>query len=233
MDNLYLTLLDISSSLVDEWRRALAQHVPESIRDRITIVQSTLEDLTPPESQFDCIVSPANSYGRLDGGFDYFLSQALDPDDELAPTRLVQSTLYRRWKGYAPPGSCTLVPLEGSTCENNPHGCRFIAICPTMRIPGVVTWNREIVYNCVWSLLVALTEHNDAAEPTGRVKISKILMTGLGTGTGGVSAERCAQQMALAFRDFEDAASHPEKWSAMAWADAATYADDCRSTHRL
>src|SRR5260370_40163144 len=82
------------------------------------------------------------------GRFDYFLSEVLSPGDVLAPTRLAQATLYQHWKGYAPPGSCILVPLAGSACENNAHGCAFIALCPTMRIPEDVVWNREIVYNC-------------------------------------------------------------------------------------
>ena len=57
-------------------------------------------------------------------------------------------------------------------------------------------------------------------------------MTGLATGVGNVSAERCAQQMALAVENFIDASENPEKWSSMEWDDALTYAHDCRRTHR-
>lgn len=233
MSLLHFTLLDPSSSLAEEWNEAFTKY--ETVSIKLSFIHSRLADLVPPESHFDCIVSPANSYGRLDGGFDYFLSEALAPvDDLLAPTQLAQTTLYRRWKGYAPPGTCTLVPLSGSVCENNSHGCAFIAICPTMRIPENVVWNREIVYNCVWSLLVAIDEHNRCAEASGTGKrINKVLMTGLGTGVGGVSARRCAQQMALAMRDFEDASAHPEKWGSMGWDDAISYAKDGRNTHRL
>ena len=48
---------------------------------------------------------------------------------------LAPATLYQHWKGYAPPGSCILVPLASSVCENNAHGCASTALCPTMRIP--------------------------------------------------------------------------------------------------
>ena len=103
-----------------------------------------------------------------------------------------------------------------------------------MRIPESVHWNREVVYNCVWSLLVTVDEHNRSVEvaETG-TRINKILMPGLATGVGNVSAKRCAQQMALAIRDFNDASAHPEKWSSMNWNDAIAYALDGRSTHRL
>ncbi|KZT05589.1 macro domain-like protein [Laetiporus sulphureus 93-53] len=229
------TLLDLSAALIEEWQRAFNQHLPNAVPDRITLVQAMLADLKPPLSQFDCIVSPANSYGRLDGGFDYFLSEAIAPaDDLLAPTRLVQATLYRRWRGYAPPGTCTLVSLSGSTCENNSHACAYIAICPTMRIPEVVLWNREVVYNCVWSLLVAVDEHNRSVKATGAgTEIRRVLMTGLATGVGCVSAERCAQQMALAMKHFEDASLNADKWSALGWDDAIRYTEESRATHRF
>ena len=29
-----------------------------------------------------------------------------------------------------------------------------------MRIPEDVVWNREIVYNCVWWMLITLEQHN-------------------------------------------------------------------------
>jgi hypothetical protein len=68
MDNLEFILLDINRSLIKEWKYALNEHVPEVI-DKFSVVESTLGDLkSGPHEQFDCIVSPANSYGRLDGG---------------------------------------------------------------------------------------------------------------------------------------------------------------------
>lgn len=68
MDHVQFILLDISPSVIEAWTKALSQHIPDAI-DKFSIVQSTLEDLASgPHQQFDCIVSPANSYGRLDGG---------------------------------------------------------------------------------------------------------------------------------------------------------------------
>ena len=67
MDHLEFILLDIKPSLIEEWKRALKEHTPDVI-DKFSIVESTSEHLqSSPHKQFDCIVSPANSYGRLDG----------------------------------------------------------------------------------------------------------------------------------------------------------------------
>lgn len=64
----------------------------------------------PSSSKFDLVVSPANSYGRLDGGFDVAISRAFSPrNDYLALTRVAQAKLYDEWRGFAPPGTCTLV----------------------------------------------------------------------------------------------------------------------------
>ena len=57
-------LFDISKSLVEKWREAFRELVPQECQDRVTIVHSGLEELN---MTFDCIVSPANSFGRFDG----------------------------------------------------------------------------------------------------------------------------------------------------------------------
>ena len=100
-----------------------------------------------------------------------------------------------------------------------------------MRIPQSVTWHREIVYNCVWSLLVAIDAHNArvrarAADGTSagndleaEREIEAVAMTGLATGVGRVPMAVCAKQTALAFAHFHEATTNPEKWSALEWKD--------------
>lgn len=58
-------------------------------------------------------------------------------------------------------------------------------------------------------------------------------MTGLATGAGRVSPERCAQQMALAIRDFINASENAEEWSSMEWENAIDLAQESRRTHAL
>ena len=93
------------------------------------------------------------------------------------------------------------------------------------------------MYNLMWALLNSLEQHNAAVDDLTQVgtgiRIQKVLMTGLGTGVGRISGERCAQQMALAVKDFLDASAHPEKWSSLSWDDALEYAEEGRLTHEL
>ncbi len=124
-----------------------------------------------------------------------------------------------------------MVPLQATTCENNPHKCAYIALVPTMRVPEEVTWNREIVYNCVWSLLNALSQHNESASGSDARRIKTVLMTGLGTGVGYISPEVFAKQTALAFKHYLDSEAHPDKWSSLQWRDADAYSREVAETY--
>ncbi|PHH61326.1 hypothetical protein CDD81_460 [Ophiocordyceps australis] len=185
----------------------------------------------PPSTRIQLVVSPANSYGRLDGGFDDAISRALSPrDDYLALTRIAQSTLYQRWHGFAPPGTCTLVrlPDEFAARSANVWGVQWLALCPTMRVPAVVTWDREVVYEAAWSLLCAVEQHNRGAGEAER--IGSLLVTPLATGVGRVSAERWAGQFVLALKHFDDASKNPGKWSSLEPPDILAYASEVAKT---
>ncbi|KAF7561133.1 hypothetical protein G7046_g3013 [Stylonectria norvegica] len=177
----------------------------------------------PPSVKFDTVVSPANSYGRLDGAFDDAISRVFSPrDDYFALTKAVQKQLYQQWRGFAPPGTCTLVeiPDDFHTRSRNVWGAKRVALCPTMRFPDDVRWDREVVYECIWSLLCAVDNHNRdvrAGETPGKELIENILMTPLATGVGRVSAKKWATQAVIAMKHFVEASENPEKWSSLEW----------------
>ncbi|KAL7815823.1 hypothetical protein V8C26DRAFT_401674 [Trichoderma gracile] len=193
------------------------------------------------EAEFDLIVSPANSYGRLDGGFDDAISRSLSPrDDYLALTRAAQAKLYEEWRGFAPPGTCTLlrIPDDFHARSRNTWGTKYVALCPTMRVPQSVTWDREVVYECIWSLLCAVDRHNRAvrnAKPQQQKhdEIRSLLMVPMATGVGGVSAKKWAQQTALALEHYLDAVTNESRWSALQPDDISAYAREVEQTWEL
>ncbi|EGC48451.1 conserved hypothetical protein [Histoplasma capsulatum var. duboisii H88] len=188
---------------------------------------------TVPHTQpFDLVVSPANSYGRLDGAFDDAISRTFCLPDHpyLTLTRAAQKTLYERWRGYAPPGTCTLVPFPEEIVKAGKAlgGCRWVALCPTMRMPENVVWDREVVYKCVWSLMGEVEKWNREVREEGgggeeggkearRRRIDRILMPPLAVGVGKVSKERWAGQAVLAMKHFVDALERPERWGRLDW----------------
>ncbi|KAJ5909143.1 hypothetical protein N7495_001825 [Penicillium taxi] len=193
---------------------------------KITTINERLNSL-PPNTKYDLVVSPANSYGRLDGAFDGAISRFFCPKyDYHALTRVVQLELYEKWRGFAPPGTCTLVQFP-ENLKANAVDCRWVAICPTMHDPGDVRWDREIVYECVWSLMCAVEGHN---RHSGQNRIQKVLMPPMAVGIGKVSKERWAEQTVLALKHFIDSVENPAKWKSLEWAQAEHYANDVADT---
>ncbi|KAJ5952073.1 uncharacterized protein N7479_010486 [Penicillium vulpinum] len=206
MDIHFMTAFD------DALKTTWPDHDSEKLK--ITPINERLNSL-PEGTTFDLIVSPANSYARLDGAFDHAISMTFSPrKDYHALTRAAQAVLYEKWRGFAPPGSCTLVEFPDDLKQNK-YGCRWVAICPTMREPSDVRWDKEVVYECVWSTLCQVEGHNRAAKGEGR--IDRILMTPLAVGVGKVSKKRWAVQTVLALRQFVDAVERPERWGNLEW----------------
>ncbi|KAJ5888828.1 hypothetical protein N7495_008869 [Penicillium taxi] len=183
----------------------------------------------PPTTKYDLVVSSANSYGRLDGGFNDAISKFFSPKNDYgALTRATQQALYRKWRGFAPPGTCTLVRFpEG--LQGNAPGCRWLALCPTMREPSDVRWDREVVYECIWSLMCQVEGHNRNASP-GQYRIRRLLMVPFAVGAGKVSKERWAEQTVLALKHFVDSVEHPAKWQSLEWGQAERYCNDVATT---
>jgi O-acetyl-ADP-ribose deacetylase (regulator of RNase III) len=236
-------LLCMEQEAIDAFNHAKTQHnLPPSIT--ITTHHSRLDELDPSLT-FDAIVSPANSYARLDGGFDGALSRALAPaNDYSALTRVAQAAVYKEYRGFLPPGACLLVDLDGEggdrLKESDVWGCKYLALCPTMKEPQNVLWDREVVYECIWTLLAAIDRHNRsvrerpssgggmAAAPR---EIKEILMTPLATGTGRWSNAGWAAQTVIAIRHFVDAVERggvPER----GWSEITPVSSEVEKTYR-
>jgi O-acetyl-ADP-ribose deacetylase (regulator of RNase III) len=213
-----INLLCMQDKYIPAFNKALSTQwkgFEKNPKIKIKVLNSSLRDV-PPETKFQLVVSPANSYGRLDGAFDDAISRSFcqphHPYNTL--TDAAQKVLYERWRGYAPPGSCTLVPFPKDLEGTNAWGCKWVAICPTMRFPYAASWDREVVYECVWSLLNELERWNRTKSDD---RIDSILITPLATGVGAVSPERWAAQFVLAMKHFVDALERPERWGNLNW----------------
>lgn len=234
-------LLCMEERFSNAFNAAVNTHFPNIHEQaKITIHNSSLQQL-PQAIRFNAVVSPANSYGRLDGAFDDALARAYGPrGDYYWMTRKAQAVLYEQWKGFAPPGTCTIVPLDREDGERNLWGTDYMLLCPTMRIPQDVRWDREVAYECVWSLLCAIDNHNgrvlqqDSASGSSNEgqMIKSILMTPLATGVGRVSATRWAEQCVLAMKHWVEAVEDPETWESLEWHKILEDNDEVAATWR-
>ena len=194
----------------------------------------------PHGYKFNLVVAPADSYGRLDRlkGYDHEMAdaivQGLVPSGKYDDLHaLIQRTLYRKCRGFTPPGSCVLVRLPKDMQQQNDYNCNLLAVCPTMRTHADVNWDEEVIYEAVWSLLCQVEDINRRVAASGFDErgIETILMTALGAGNGGISKERWAAQTVMAIRHFVDAVEYPGRWSMLDWRDInMIISPDIRST---
>lgn len=135
---------------------------------------------------FDCMVSPANSFGLMDGGVDaaitnFFGTQLM---------QRVQKHIIEQYHGEQSVGTSFII-------ETNHPKHPFLAHTPTMRVPLVIA-HTDNVYRAMWAMLLAVHQHNETQER----KIEIVACPGLGTGVGKVPYKQAARQMALAYRNF-------------------------------
>lgn len=127
-----------------------------------------------------CVVSPANSYGFMDGGFDKVLYGFFGPEIQVR----VQEAIIRRPEGHLPIGSALLVATGHRRIP-------LLLVAPTMILPGEVA-----ALNAYRAMRAVL---RTASREAGR--ISRLYCPGLATGVGGVDASEAAMEMARAYQD--------------------------------
>ncbi len=172
-----LILVDVNPALCEAWARHFAD-LPD-----VSIVNGYFESI----EKWDCLVSPANSFGLMDGGFDAAIIRCFGAKLQLA----VQSRILQNHNGEQFVGTCEIVPTDYTERQ-------FIAHTPTMRIPMPIV-GTENVYLAMSAMLRAVERHNYG--PSSR-HIGIVVCPGLGTATGRVPPDVAAAQMALAYRRF-------------------------------
>lgn len=132
----------------------------------------------------DAIVSPANSFGFMDGGIDYAYSEFFGWD----LSERLQAKIKVKWDGELPVGCAELV-------ETNHKDIPYLIAAPTMRVPLNIQ-NTTNVY-LTMKAIVRMANGLDVVSKD----IKTIAVPGLGTGVGGVVPERMAWLMLKAMEE--------------------------------
>lgn len=132
----------------------------------------------------DALVSPANSFGFMDGGIDWSISDLM----EWRIQAVVQDVIQRRHAGELPVGMAEVV-------ETGNDRFKYLVCAPTMRTPRNVA-NSMNAYLAMRAILLAVLRFN-AKSPDKRIE--SVAIPGLCTGVGRMPYERCAQQMRAAY----------------------------------
>jgi O-acetyl-ADP-ribose deacetylase (regulator of RNase III) len=169
---LTIHLREIDAGVVHAWEQAFVD-VPEVVVSRGDIFQH----------KADAIVSPANSFGYMDGGIDLLYSRYFGWELEAN----LQALLAQQHYGELPVGQAVVLATG--------HGSiPFLVSAPTMRVPMGIGETVN-VYLAFRAALIAVLAHNEHAA----IPIRSLLVPGLGTGIGEVTPTRAARQMRLAY----------------------------------
>jgi O-acetyl-ADP-ribose deacetylase (regulator of RNase III) len=136
--------------------------------------------------EFDCLVSPANSFGMMDGGMDAAIVKFFDR----SLMDRVQQRILEDYLGEQPVGTSFII-------ETGHPKHPFLAHTPTMRVPMIIK-GTDIPYVAMWAMLLAVRQHNKYSQNP----IKSVVCPGLGTGIGRVPDDEAARQMALAYDYF-------------------------------
>jgi len=152
------------------------------------------DDFFAPET--DCVVSPANSFGFMDGGLDGVITKRLGNQTQ---TNVKESISKRPMK--------ELLVGEAILIETTNQEIPYCISAPTMRVPMILK-NTPNVYLASKAIFNLLLDIQSVGLPINRVTIS-----GLGTGVGRVPYEICAKQMKKAYDEiWLGKGNAPESW---------------------
>ncbi len=169
---LQIILCDIYLPLVEAWR-AYFTGLPD--------VQVVCDSLFTRDA--DALVSPANSFGRMDGGLDAQIVDFFGEDLEAE----VQEMIRDRHDGELVVGLAEVVITQAPQFP-------FLVVAPTMRVPQNVsrTVNAYLAFRAALRAVRAFNElHGDV--------IQTLLVPGLGTENGFLPPLRAARQMRAAY----------------------------------
>jgi O-acetyl-ADP-ribose deacetylase (regulator of RNase III) len=141
----------------------------------------------------DAIVSPANSFGFMDGGIDMVYTQRFG----WGVQRRLQALLRTEYGGEMLVGQAVVI-------ETRDADYPWLISAPTMRVPMDIngTVNAYLAFRAVLNAVAAHNEQHPSA-------IRSVLCPGLGTATGALPYEICARQMQAAYLESHLSTSTP------------------------
>lgn len=173
MQSIIFELRDIDADVVRAWEKYF-----KGI-DNVRISHGDIFEISA-----DAIVSPANSFGYMDGGIDLVYLRRFGWELQ---TRL-QTHIKDEHDGELPVGQATIVETFDATIP-------YLVSAPTMRIPMNVA-NTTNAYLAFRAAIRAIKLHNREAQGPS---IRTVVCPGLCTAIGRMPPDLCARQMAAAF----------------------------------
>ncbi|ADG69190.1 Appr-1-p processing domain protein [Planctopirus limnophila DSM 3776] len=211
---LKIILAAIEHDLADAWE----QHCGDL--PGVSIHRGSILDLA-----VDAVVSPANSFGFMDGGIDLRYSERFGWELQ----QRLQELIRTRHHGELLVGAAEIV-------ETKSNHIPYVIAAPTMRVPMILT---ETVNPYLAARAVLLLIRHGivptgilAGEPVASA-VQTVAFPGLGTGIGRVGPNTCAHQMRAAIEEvLLERCDFPHTWAEAQQRHQLLYTDRIRNLQR-
>lgn len=189
LTNVVFTLIDRQEALVKAWRDEI---IGQQGFENFEVLQGDIFSFRPvPGPGLIALVSPANSFGDMNGGID--LVYTMEFGDDLQ--KHLQTEIYTKKYGELIVGDALIINIPRTYRGTVPISLLISA--PTMRHPSVVS-NTMNAYLAFRAVLIQVYEYNRRITDKN-LKIKQVICPGLGTAIGKIPVIKCAQQMYLAW----------------------------------
>lgn len=172
-------LADTNKKVIDAWNEV------DSGFEFVTTHHGSIFDV-----DCDAIVSPANSFGFMDGGLDRLITNYFGPQ--------IQKKLQEKIQMYH---NNELLVGQSEIVETNHSRIKYIIASPTMRVPMILK-DTVNVYLAIKGLLNLLRVNS---------QIKTVALSGMGTGVGQLPPEIFTRQMNQAIIDHKSLL-YPNSW---------------------
>ncbi len=166
-----IILSGLSYELLDAWTEFFGKE------ENVSIIEG---DITKIEC--DAMISPANSFGFMDGGLDYALSERFGWDLEKRLQKIIKNS---------PEGE--LLVGQAILLETGDKTVPYLISAPTMRIPTNFNIDTSINAYLAMKAILIKAKSNEI--------ISTIAVPGLCTGVGRMQPKIAARQMFQAYKE--------------------------------
>jgi len=164
-------LFDINPEMIDAWKEFFSEI------ENVTIIKEDVSKIS-----CDALVSPANSFGFMDGGIDYAISMKLGWGLQFKLQKIIRNL---------PEGE--LLVGKALVLETENKDIPYLISAPTMRVPMSYNIPSSInAYLAMKATLIAAKKHKN---------INKIAIPGFCTGCGKMDRSIAAREMYIAFKE--------------------------------
>lgn len=176
-----IQLVDKNQEMCDQWSRTF------NGCENILVYCGGFFDL-----KTDCVVSPANSFGFMDGGLDLAISKQLGWNVQ----HKLQEIIKSKHNGELLVGMAQIIETDNLNIP-------YCISAPTMRVPMILkdSVNVYLATKAIFNLLNQINNGHSDYYGTNDELIKSVTISGLGTGVGKVPYDICAKQMKQAYDD--------------------------------